>query len=304
MRIARTLLSLVFATYTQIVCAEDFPSSFVAKGVQDAKTNIPVNVSKLQPGQLLVVKYADRGVWVYKRTEQDKQNISEASHALFTDPLDEHADKLVKKSYFASSSEVWTRLFLLSSNLNLLPSYRSLNPDYFVVANWSPESGCVLSLVQEKERIPAELTFFDACTGAKFDAAGRGFYRKMTAPGHEYYQTYNLYIPPHKYVDDQLVIGIDADQEIPDLNYSRKDLYGFYFFTFFSDPTAMLMAGLRYNDRPVINTAIFFGADPASTRDIHRAFSMLQYWGAVMRLSQKCTTLVLSQTRTQKEFWR
>lgn len=148
---------------------------------------VEVNISKLEPGMLLMVEWRGRVVWVLNRTP-------------------EMLDSLVK----IEDEDV---LADPNSEKNQQPEYaknhtRSIKPEIFVTEGVCTHLGC--SPVFRKDIAPADLGpdwlggFFCPCHGSKFDLAGR-VYKHVPAPT-------NLIVPPHVYLDDgRLLIGSENE---------------------------------------------------------------------------------------------
>jgi ubiquinol-cytochrome c reductase iron-sulfur subunit len=142
---------------------------------------VEVDISKMEPGQLLRVAWRGKPVWILKRTPEVLATLKTLDNEL-RDPLSEES---IQPDY--------------SKNL-----YRSLKPEIFVAIGICTHLGC--SPTFRPEIAPADLGdqwkggFFCPCHGSWFDLAGR-VYRGVPAPT-------NLEIPPYRYVTEtQLIIG-------------------------------------------------------------------------------------------------
>jgi len=142
------------------------------------------DISKLEPGQMLRVKWRGQPVWVVHRTEQNLKDL-ESMVGLLADP----------------NSEVPQRP-AYSKN-----PHRSRKPQFFVAVGICTHLGC--SPTFRPEVAPADLGpawkggFFCPCHGSSFDLAGR-VYKGVPAPT-------NLVVPPHRYLSDtQILIGDDG----------------------------------------------------------------------------------------------
>ncbi len=142
------------------------------------------DISKLEPGQLLRVKWRGKPVWVIRRTEKNLADLESLNDNL-ADP-----DSLVPQQ----------------------PEYcknknRSIKPEYMVAVGICTHLGC--SPTYRPDVAPADLGpawkggFFCPCHGSTFDLAGR-VYSGVPAPT-------NLVVPPHQYVSDSVIlIGVDG----------------------------------------------------------------------------------------------
>ncbi|BAJ00460.1 ubiquinol-cytochrome c reductase iron-sulfur subunit [Shewanella violacea] len=143
---------------------------------------VEVNISKIEPGQLIRVAWRGKPVWVVRRTKEILTNLATLDSQL-RDP--------------ASAEEQQ-------------PSYaqnavRSINPEYFIAVGLCTHLGCSPTYLpdtfsEQVEGVPSG--FYCPCHGSKFDLAGRVF-QGVPAP-------LNLVVPPHQYIDEGLVIiGVD-----------------------------------------------------------------------------------------------
>ncbi|MEC4748211.1 ubiquinol-cytochrome c reductase iron-sulfur subunit [Methylomicrobium sp. Wu6] len=142
---------------------------------------VEVDISKMEPGQLLRVAWRGKPVWILLRTPEVLATLQTLDNEL-RDPM---SDESIQPDY--------------SKNL-----YRSIKPEIFVAIGICTHLGC--SPTFRPELAPADLGdkwkggFFCPCHGSWFDLAGR-VYRGVPAPT-------NLEIPPYRYVtENQLIIG-------------------------------------------------------------------------------------------------
>jgi len=142
------------------------------------------DISKLEPGALMRVKWRGQVCWVVHRT---KQNIADLPtlDPMLVDPTSEQPQQ---PPYCKNPT-------------------RSIKPEYWIAIGICTHLGC--SPTYRPDVAPEDLGpkwkggFFCPCHGSKFDLAGRVF-KGVPAPT-------NLVIPPHKYVTDTLVmIGVDG----------------------------------------------------------------------------------------------
>src|SRR3990167_4116502 len=148
---------------------------------------VEVDISKLEPGQLLTVEWRGKPVWILKRTPEMLKGLS-AVEAKLADPKSEVKDQ--QPDYAANPT-------------------RSIKPDILVVVGICTHLGC-----SPDKRLDAGIAsglgddwlggFFCPCHGSKFDLAGR-VYKNVPAPT-------NLVVPPHAYLSDRRII-IGADQK-------------------------------------------------------------------------------------------
>jgi ubiquinol-cytochrome c reductase iron-sulfur subunit len=145
---------------------------------------VEADISKLEMGQMLRVKWRGKPVWVVRRSPEMMAALPSLNEVL-RDP---------------------------DSNESEQPDYcknpeRAVKPEFFVAVGICTHLGC--SPTYRPDVAPADLGgdwkggFFCPCHGSRFDLAGR-VYQGVPAP-------LNLAIPPHQYLSDsQLLIGEDG----------------------------------------------------------------------------------------------
>ena len=143
---------------------------------------VEVNISQLEPGQLIRIEWRGKPVWVVRRTDSVLTQLSSIDDQL----RDPESEEPQQPSYAKNNA-------------------RSIKPEYFIAVGICTHLGCSPtyqpdSFGEQVEGIPSG--FFCPCHGSKFDMAGRVF-QGVPAP-------LNLVIPPHQYLDDNTVlIGVD-----------------------------------------------------------------------------------------------
>ena len=145
---------------------------------------VEADISKLEDGQLLRVKWRGKPVWIVRRTQAMLDSLPTLESTL-SDP---------------------------ESNKSEQPSYcknplRSIKPEVLIAIGICTHLGC--SPTFRPDLAPADLGpewqggFFCPCHGSRFDLAGR-VYSGVPAP-------LNLAIPPHRYLTDtSVLIGDDG----------------------------------------------------------------------------------------------
>lgn len=147
---------------------------------------VKADISKLEPGQMVVVEWRGKPVYVLRRTEDQVAGLPSLDDDL-KDPLSAISDQ---PTYIEGEQ-------------------RSLRPDIFVVVGLCTHLGCAPKFRPEVGA--ADLGgdewlggFFCPCHGSKFDLAGR-VYKGVPASA-------NLVVPPYSFEGDNvLVIGVDAE---------------------------------------------------------------------------------------------
>ena len=164
---------------------------FVASWNPSAKAKaagapVKADISKLEPGQQMIVEWRGKPGWVVRRTEEALANLEKLNGQL----ADPSSEKPQQPEYIPGTSA------------------RSLRPEIMVMVGICTHLGC--SPTYRPEVAPDDMGpewlggFFCPCHGSRFDLSGR-VYAGVPAPT-------NLVIPPHSYLDDNtLVIGVDTE---------------------------------------------------------------------------------------------
>jgi ubiquinol-cytochrome c reductase iron-sulfur subunit len=140
---------------------------------------IEVDLSKMEPGQLLRVAWRGKPVWILNRTPAALETLKTMDNLL--------SDPGSRDSLQPASSK---------------NPVRSIKPEIFVAIGLCTHLGC--SPTFRPEIAPHDLGadwkggFFCPCHGSRFDLAGR-VYSGVPAPT-------NLEIPPHEYKTDTLLV--------------------------------------------------------------------------------------------------
>ena len=145
---------------------------------------VEADISKLEPGQLVRVKWRGKPVWIVRRTEQNLKDLAALEDRL----LDPNSDMPQQPSYAQNQ-------------------YRSIKPEFLVAIGICTHLGC--SPTYRPEVAPADLGpdwvggFFCPCHGSRFDLAAR-VYSGVPAPS-------NLEIPPYQFLSDtKILVGDDG----------------------------------------------------------------------------------------------
>ena len=147
---------------------------------------LEIDVSKLEPGQMITQSWRKQPIYVVRRTPEAVAKLG-GHDANLKDPKSE-----------ASTQPDYTK------NVQ-----RSLKPEVLVVYAACTHLGCLPKqyFTQADPEMGADWPggFFCPCHGSRFDLAGRVFNGSPSSA--------NLGIPPHSFKSDSmLVIGIDATQ--------------------------------------------------------------------------------------------
>ncbi len=145
------------------------------------------DISKLEPGQQMIVEWRGKPVWIIRRTSEALANL-EKLHDSLADP---ESAREQQPDYIPKTAA------------------RSLKPEYAVMTGICTHLGC--SPTYRPEVAPEDLGaewlggFFCPCHGSRFDLSGR-VYKGVPAPT-------NLVIPPHSYVSDSVIlVGVDQEK--------------------------------------------------------------------------------------------
>jgi ubiquinol-cytochrome c reductase iron-sulfur subunit len=144
------------------------------------------DISKLEPGQQMIVEWRGKPVWIVRRSAKTLAHL-ETMADILADPTSEEPQQ---PEYIPHTPA------------------RSIKPEIMVMTGICTHLGC--SPAYRPDIAPEDLGaewqggFFCACHGSKFDLSGR-VYKGVPAPT-------NLVIPPHAYESDTIiVIGIDPE---------------------------------------------------------------------------------------------
>jgi ubiquinol-cytochrome c reductase iron-sulfur subunit len=178
---ATSAVGAVGAVYVAVPFVASMNPSARAKA---AGAPVEADISKLEPGALLRVKWRGKPVWVVNRTEKMLAMLGELDPFL-ADP---------------------------DSNASIQPEncknpHRSIKPEYLVAIGICTHLGC--SPTYRPDVAPEDLGpewkggFFCPCHGSRFDLAAR-VYKNVPAPT-------NLVIPTHVYLSDTtILVGADG----------------------------------------------------------------------------------------------
>ena len=147
---------------------------------------IEVDISALEPGQMVREKWRGKPVWVVRRTDEMLANLPGLDPEL-RDPISEKSDQ---PTYAANE-------------------YRSIKPEYLVLVGLCTHLGCspnfVPTIADAAMGADWKGGFFCPCHGSRFDLAGR-VYQGVPAPK-------NMVVPPYRFVDDTHIV-VGEDQEV------------------------------------------------------------------------------------------
>ena len=144
-----------------------------------AGADVQIDISKVEPGQLIRVIWRSKPVWVVRRTPE------------LLASLDKHEDQLRDPNSEAEQQPAFAQ-----------NRHRSIKEEYLVLVGICTHLGCSPqhlkdgAFAQYAEGIAEG--FFCPCHGSKFDMAGRVF-QGVPAP-------LNLVVPPYHFIDDNTIL--------------------------------------------------------------------------------------------------
>ena len=179
---ATTVVGAVGAGFVLVPFISSMQPSAKARA---AGAPVRADISKLEPGQMIRVKWRGKPVWLVKRTEQMLEKLPTLVGTLRDPDSQESEQPSYAQNEFRSIKPEILVTVGICTHLGCSPTYR---PDV-----GAPDLGA-----------DWEGGFFCPCHGSKFDLAGR-VYKSVPAP-------LNLVIPPHRYLSEtELVIGEDGE---------------------------------------------------------------------------------------------
>ncbi len=139
---------------------------------------VEADISKLQPGEMQVVEWRGKPVWVLHRTPEMLATLEKVDSQL----ADPQSEKPNQPEYAKNEA-------------------RAIKPEYLVVVGICTHLGC------SPTKLPGVVNdgagFLCPCHGSRFDYSGRVF-ANMPAPD-------NLIVPPYQYLSDgRILIGDDT----------------------------------------------------------------------------------------------
>ena len=144
---------------------------------------VEADISGIAPGELKVVEWRGKPVWILRRTKEQLEAVKKADDKV-SDPK---SDVPLQPDYAKNE-------------------YRSIKPEFMVLVGICSHLGC--SPQSKGAEAAAEMGadwaggFLCPCHGSKFDLAGR-VYKGAPAP-------VNMDVPPHMYLSDgTILIGED-----------------------------------------------------------------------------------------------
>ena len=151
-----------------------------------AGADVEVDISKLEPGQLMRVEWRSKPVFIVRRTQE------------ILDALEAHEDQLKD----ADSAEPQQPVFAQNR-------FRALKDEYLVLVGICTHLGCSPQHIKDGafEEIVNGVKdgFFCPCHGSKFDMSGRVFAGVPAG--------LNLVVPPYQFLSDD-ILNIGSEGEV------------------------------------------------------------------------------------------
>lgn len=141
---------------------------------------VTIDISKLQPGEMLRDQWRGKPIWIVRRTEEQVRQLRRQNKQLRDPASGEAQQPGYARNY-----------------------HRSIRPDILVLVGICTHLGCSPSF--RPDVAAADLGgaawkggFFCACHGSRFDLSGR-VYVNVPAPK-------NLEVPEHRFVDENTIV--------------------------------------------------------------------------------------------------
>ncbi|GAB4357994.1 MAG: ubiquinol-cytochrome c reductase iron-sulfur subunit [Gammaproteobacteria bacterium] len=179
--------SVVGAVGTAFAVVPFLSSLQPSERARAAGAPVEVDVSKMEPGERLIVEWRGKPIWIVRRTKKNLEDLASLND-LLADPESE----VPQQPDYAKNE------------------YRSVKPEYAVLIGICTHLGC--SPTYRPDIGAPDLGgeewkggFFCPCHGSKFDLAGR-VYSGVPAPT-------NLVVPPYHFLSDtRILVGADKGE--------------------------------------------------------------------------------------------
>lgn len=162
-----------------------FVSSLLpSERAKSAGAPVEVDISKLEPGQMMTIEWRGKPVWIINRTPAMLETLPKLADSV----ADPKSERQMQPGYCKNDT-------------------RSIKPNIMVAVGICTHLGCSPTSkfkAGSEEGMPGEWMggFLCPCHGSTFDFAGR-VYKNKPAPE-------NLVVPPHTYLSDtRILIGED-----------------------------------------------------------------------------------------------
>ena len=176
---------------------------FIAQMNPDASTlaaggPVDLDVSKIAPGQQVVIRWRERPIFVFHRTPETLKTLQDPK--LLSQLSDPNSQQMQQPPYAANAT-------------------RSIKPEFGVLVGICTHLGCIpMFYPQPNATTPVSDWpggYFCPCHGSKYDPAGRVF-SGVPAP-------YNLPVPPYNFVSDTTIrVGENPNGSLWDFGSIRQ----------------------------------------------------------------------------------
>ena len=149
---------------------------------------VEVDLAAIAPGELKVIEWRGKPVWVIRRTKEMLDSLKAVAPSLVDPDSKSSKQPAYAKNEVRSEKPEWMVMEGVCTHLGCSPQMKAADAKAEMGADWAGG-------------------FYCPCHGSKFDLAGRVF-RGAPAPT-------NLVVPPYEFMADgaQLVIGADKEKK-------------------------------------------------------------------------------------------
>ena len=147
---------------------------------------VEVDLSAIAPGELKVIEWRGKPVWVIRRTKEMLDSLKAAAPSLVDPESKSSKQPAYAKNEVRSEKPEWMVMEGVCTHLGCSPQMKAADAKAEMGADWAGG-------------------FYCPCHGSKFDLAGRVF-RGAPAPT-------NLVVPPYTLTEAKLVIGEDKENK-------------------------------------------------------------------------------------------
>jgi ubiquinol-cytochrome c reductase iron-sulfur subunit len=147
---------------------------------------VEVDITTMAPGELRVIEWRGKPVWVIRRTKEMLESLKAVAPRLVDPDSKSSEQPAYAKNENRSEKPEWMVMEGVCTHLGCSPQLRSAEAKAEMGSDWVGG-------------------FYCPCHGSKFDLAGRVF-RGAPAPT-------NLKVPPYTLTDSKLVIGEDKEKK-------------------------------------------------------------------------------------------
>ena len=147
---------------------------------------VEVDITRIAPGELAVIEWRGKPVWVIRRTKEMLESLKAVTPRLVDPDSKSSIQPPYAKNDVRAEKAEWMVMEGVCTHLGCSPQMRPADAKAEMGADWAGG-------------------FYCPCHGSKFDLAGRVF-RGAPAPT-------NLVVPPYTLTETKLVIGEDKEHK-------------------------------------------------------------------------------------------